>query len=133
MLDQTGNQLTGRQEFEDFDIALFREGDRIPFKFVFDLLKRSVFKYAVSVLQSQEDAEDLVSQAFYDLFHARHQMHSLHEIILWLWETTKSSTNLLLAHRNPSAGQSKMDQSKKPTLPNLADWLTEASKGHKLN
>ena len=128
-----GNQHLGAPDFENFNIALFRAGDPDCFKFVFTLLNRSVFKYAVSLLQSEKDAADLVSQAFYQLFHARNSMHSLADIINWLIQTTKSSASLVLFKRDAPAIGSKTVQNQAPTLPTMADWLKEAAQVHKLN
>jgi DNA-directed RNA polymerase specialized sigma24 family protein len=120
MLDETGNQLTGEPEFEKFDIAQFRAGDPIAFKFLFTFLHDRLFKYAVSMVKSDIDAEKAVAEAFYQLFHARQQMHSFEEIVIWLYQT--ATRLLLLRKQNKIIEKSAM-----------ADWLGETVKPNKLN
>src|ERR1700750_1945368 len=63
----------------------FREGDKNAFRWVYDQMVRPLTYFVENIIHSQTDAEDIVANAFYKLFHARAGMKSFEHIKRWLY------------------------------------------------
>lgn len=65
---------------EDLLIARFQAGDKESFRYVHDLFVRELMYFANNIIFSLTDAEDILANSFYKLFHARSGMNSLEHI-----------------------------------------------------
>lgn len=63
----------------------FREGNKDAFRIVFDQMVQPLTLFADNIIHSKLDAEDIVANAFYKLFHARDQMRTFEHIKRWLY------------------------------------------------
>lgn len=70
---------------EDIIMSSFREGDKESFRWVYDRMARSLTYFVENIIHSQVDAEDIVANAFYKLFHARAGMKSYEHVKRWLY------------------------------------------------
>lgn len=70
---------------EDIIMSSFREGDKESFRWVYDRMARPLTYFVENIIHSQVDAEDIVANAFYKLFHARAGMKSFEHVKRWLY------------------------------------------------
>lgn len=63
----------------------FREGNREAFRLIYDRMVRPLTYFVENIIRSQVDAEDIVANAFYKLFHAREAMKSFDHVKRWLY------------------------------------------------
>ena len=63
----------------------FREGDKDSFRWVYDRMVRPLTYFVENIIFSHADAEDIVANAFYKLFHARAGMKSYEHVKRWLY------------------------------------------------
>src|ERR1700744_4230071 len=70
---------------EEAIIISFREGNKEAFRVVYDQMVRPLTYFVENIIHSQVDAEDIVANAFYKLFHARQGMKSFEHIKRWLY------------------------------------------------
>ena len=70
---------------EEAIIISFREGSKEAFRVVYDQMVRPLTYFVENIIHSQTDAEDIVANAFYKLFHARAGMKSFEHIKRWLY------------------------------------------------
>jgi RNA polymerase sigma-70 factor (ECF subfamily) len=75
---------------EEAIMSSFREGNKEAFRTVYDQLVRPLAYFAENILRSQADAEDIVANAFYKLFHARETMRTFEHIRRWLYVTVRN-------------------------------------------
>jgi len=66
-------------------IISFREGNKDAFRLVYDQMVRPLTYFVENIIHSQTDAEDIVANAFYKLFHARNGMKSIEHVKRWLY------------------------------------------------
>lgn len=66
-------------------IISFREGNKEAFRLVYDQMVRPLMYFVENIIHSQIDAEDIVANSFYKLFHAREGMKSFDHIKRWLY------------------------------------------------
>lgn len=70
---------------EDSIMSSFREGDKESFSWVFNQMSRPLSYFVENIIHSQVDAEDIIANAFYKLFHAKERMKSFEHIKRWLY------------------------------------------------
>ena len=70
----------------------FREGNKEAFRLVYDQMVRPLSYFVENIIHSQVDAEDIVANAFYKLFHARANMRSFEHIKRWLYVIVRNES-----------------------------------------
>src|SRR5579859_3786781 len=70
---------------EEAIIISFREGNKEAFRVVYDRMARPLLYFVENIIHSEPDAEDIVANAFYKLFHSRNGMKSFEHIKRWLY------------------------------------------------
>lgn len=95
------NQLTER----------FRRGDEAAFNELFDRMAKRVYRFALRMRGNPEDAEDVVSATFEELFRSRERFESRSSIETWIFRIA-----LHVVHRQT--------RSAKKAIP-LSDLLTD--------
>jgi RNA polymerase sigma factor (sigma-70 family) len=73
------------QNNEEAIMHSFREGNREAFRHVYDQLVRPLTWFVANIVKSEHDAEDIVANAFYKLFHAREDMTTFEHVKRWLF------------------------------------------------
>ncbi len=68
----------------------FREGSKDAFRLIYDRLVRPLTFFVESIIHSQVDAEDIVANAFYKLYHARTGLHSYEHVKRWMYVTVRN-------------------------------------------
>jgi RNA polymerase sigma-70 factor (ECF subfamily) len=63
----------------------FREGNKDAFRLIYDQLVRPLTYFVENITYSQADAEDIVANAFYKLYHARTGLRSYEHIKRWMY------------------------------------------------
>src|ERR1700760_458766 len=77
---------------EEAIIISFREGNKEAFRIVYDQMVRPLTYFVENIIHSQTDAEDIVANAFYKLFHARDGMRSFEHIKRWLYVIVRNES-----------------------------------------
>ena len=85
-----------------FDLAAFRAGDRVAFKWVYDRLAKSLLYFAQNIVDSSTDAEDIVASAYLKLYRAKVDMQSFVHAKRWLYLIVRNEAIDLLRYRNRS-------------------------------
>ena len=70
----------------------FREGNKEAFRLVYDQMVRPLTYFVENIIYSQVDAEDIVANAFYKLFHARANMRSFEHVKRWLYVIVRNES-----------------------------------------
>jgi RNA polymerase sigma factor (sigma-70 family) len=70
---------------EEAIMTSFREGNREAFRYIYDQMVRALTYFVVNIIKSDLDAEDIVANAFYKLFHARREMTSYEHVKRWMY------------------------------------------------
>ena len=70
----------------------FREGHKEAFRLVYDQMVRPLTYFVENIIHSQVDAEDIVANAFYKLFHARSSMRSFEHVKRWLYVIVRNES-----------------------------------------
>src|ERR1700761_2180882 len=70
---------------EEAVMLSFRDGNKEAFRLVYDRMVRPLTYFVENIIHSQIDAEDIVANAFYKLFHSRSGMKSIEHIKRWLY------------------------------------------------
>jgi RNA polymerase sigma factor (sigma-70 family) len=80
--------------FENQDVIMisFREGDKHAFRWIHDQMVRPLTYFVENIIFSKTDAEDIVANAFYKLFHARTGMKSYEHIKRWLYVIVRNES-----------------------------------------
>jgi RNA polymerase sigma-70 factor (family 1) len=63
----------------------FREGSKDAFRVIYDQMVRPLTFFVENIIHSQPDAEDIVANSFYKLYHARTGMRSFEHVKRWLY------------------------------------------------
>jgi RNA polymerase sigma-70 factor (family 1) len=63
----------------------FREGNKDAFRVIYDQMVRPLTFFVENIIHSQPDAEDIVANSFYKLYHARTGMRSIEHVKRWLY------------------------------------------------
>src|ERR1700742_5052779 len=77
---------------EEAIMISFREGNKDAFRLVYDQLVRPLSYFVENIIHSQVDAEDIVANAFYKLFHSRASMRSFEHIKRWLYVIVRNES-----------------------------------------
>ena len=77
---------------EEAIMLSFREGNKEAFKLVYDQMVRPLTYFVENIIHSQVDAEDIVANAFYKLFHARSSMRSFEHVKRWLYVIVRNES-----------------------------------------
>jgi RNA polymerase sigma-70 factor (family 1) len=77
---------------EEAIMLSFRDGNKEAFRLVYDQMVRPLSYFVENIIQSQVDAEDIVANAFYKLFHARANMRSFEHIKRWLYVIVRNES-----------------------------------------
>ena len=80
------------QNNEEAILLSFREGNKDAFRMVYDQMVRPLTYFVENIIHSQVDAEDIVANAFYKLFHARANMRSFEHIKRWLYVIVRNES-----------------------------------------
>ena len=70
----------------------FRDGNKEAFRLVYDQMVRPLTYFVENIIHSQVDAEDIVANAFYKLFHARANMRSFEHVKRWLYVIVRNES-----------------------------------------
>lgn len=70
----------------------FREGNKEAFRWVYDRMVRPLTYFVENIIHSPVDAEDIVANAFYKLFHARANMRSFEHVKRWLYVIVRNES-----------------------------------------
>ena len=73
------------QNNEDAVMLSFREGNEEAFRLIYDQLVRALTYFVENIIHSQADAEDIVANAFYKLYHARTGLRSYEHVKRWMY------------------------------------------------
>lgn len=87
--------LTEQQPLPSNDEAImlsFREGNKEAFRWVYDRMVRPLTYFVENIIHSPVDAEDIVANAFYKLFHARTNMRSFEHVKRWLYVIVRNES-----------------------------------------
>src|ERR1700744_3754176 len=79
-------------ENEEAIMNLFREGDKESFRWIYDRMVRPLTYFVENIIFSHADAEDIVANAFYKLFHARAGMKSYEHVKRWLYVIVRNES-----------------------------------------
>jgi len=88
------------QSNEEAIMLSFRDGSREAFRLVYDQMVRPLTYFVENIIHSQVDAEDIVANAFYKLFHARTSMRSFEHIKRWLYVIVRNESIDYLRAKN---------------------------------
>jgi len=77
---------------EEAIMLSFRDGNKEAFRLVYDRMVRPLTYFVENIIHSQVDAEDIVANAFYKLFHARTGMRSYEHIKRWLYVIVRNES-----------------------------------------
>jgi RNA polymerase sigma factor (sigma-70 family) len=77
---------------EEAIMLSFREGNKEAFRLVYDQMVRPLSYFVENIIHSPVDAEDIVANAFYKLFHARVNMRSYEHIKRWLYVIVRNES-----------------------------------------
>jgi RNA polymerase sigma-70 factor (ECF subfamily) len=81
-----GNRLEQTlQNNEEAVMTSFREGNKDAFRLIYDQLVRPLTYFVENIIHSQPDAEDIVANAFYKLYHARTGLRSYEHVKRWMY------------------------------------------------
>jgi RNA polymerase sigma-70 factor (family 1) len=73
------------QNNEEAVMVSFREGNKNAFRLIYDQMVRPLTYFVENIIHSQHDAEDIVANAFYKLYHARTGLRSYEHVKRWLY------------------------------------------------
>jgi RNA polymerase sigma-70 factor (family 1) len=73
------------QNNEDAVMLSFREGNKDAFRLIYDQLVRPLTYFVENIIHSQADAEDIIANAFYKLYHARTGLRSYEHVKRWMY------------------------------------------------
>ena len=80
------------QNNEEAVMFSFREGNKEAFRLVYDQMVRPLTYFVENIIHSQVDAEDIVANAFYKLFHSRTNMRSFEHVKRWLYVIVRNES-----------------------------------------
>jgi RNA polymerase sigma-70 factor (ECF subfamily) len=80
------------QNNEDAVMVSFREGNKDAFRLIYDQLVRPLTFFVENIIHSQLDAEDIVANAFYKLYHARTALRSYEHVKRWMYVIVRNES-----------------------------------------
>lgn len=94
------------QNNEDAVMLSFREGNKEAFRLIYDQLVRPLTYFVENIIYSQQDAEDIVANAFYKLYHARTALRSYEHVKRWMYVIVRNEAiDYLRARRRSRENQ----------------------------
>ena len=93
---------TDRPVYENEEVIMhsFREGDKDAFRWIYDRVVRPLSYFVENIIFSHADAEDIVANSFYKLFHARTGIKSFEHAKRWLYVISRNEAIDYLRLRN---------------------------------
>ena len=70
---------------EELFISKLRDGDSSAFKELIELFKDKVYNTSISILQNNEDAEDITQEVFVEIFESIHQFKGESKLSTWIY------------------------------------------------
>lgn len=103
---------------EEAIMISFREGNKEAFRMVYDQMVRPLTYFVENIIRNQCDAEDIVANAFYKLFHAREGMRTFEHVKRWLYvivrneaiDYLRSKTRVKESHHDMAYLESGIDE-----------------------
>lgn len=95
------------------------------FEELFDLYSDKIYRLALSILNDEDEAEDVVQETFLKFFEKLDQFEGRSKIGTWLYRTTHNASVDRLRLRKPSFSLNQVNQAEVPEaqLPAIfADW-----------
>src|SRR5580698_6759687 len=80
------------QNNEEAVMLSFREGNKDAFRLIYDQLVRPLAYFVENIIHSQADAEDIVANAFYKLYHARAGLRSYEHVKRWMYVIVRNES-----------------------------------------
>jgi RNA polymerase sigma-70 factor (family 1) len=80
------------QNNEDAVMVSFREGNKDAFRLIYDQLVRPLTYFVENIIHSPADAEDIVANAFYKLYHARTALRSYEHVKRWMYVIVRNES-----------------------------------------
>jgi len=77
---------------EDAVMVGFKEGNEAAFKAIYSTMSTPLLYFVENIIHSQVDAEDIVANAFYKLYHAREGLRSIDHIKRWLYVIVRNES-----------------------------------------
>lgn len=77
---------------EEAVMAGFKEGREEAFRVIYDKMATPLLYFVENIIKSQVDAEDIVANAFYKLYHAREGLRSVEHIKRWLYVIVRNES-----------------------------------------
>lgn len=77
---------------EEAIMISFRDGNQEAFRLVHDQMCRPLLYFVENIIHSSIDAEDIVANAFYKLFHARANMRTYEHVKRWLYVIVRNES-----------------------------------------
>ena len=94
------------QNNEDAVMVSFREGNKGAYKLIYDQLVRPLTYFVENIIHSQQDAEDIVANAFGKLYHARTGLRSYEHVKRWMYVIVRNEAiDYLRARRRARENQ----------------------------
>jgi RNA polymerase sigma-70 factor (family 1) len=94
------------QNNEDAVMLSFREGSKEAFRLIYDQLVRPLTYFVENIIHNQQDAEDIVANAFYKLYHARTGLRSYEHVKRWMYVIVRNEAiDYLRARRRAHENQ----------------------------
>lgn len=77
---------------EDILVERLKQGDQTAFKYIVDTYQNMVYNTCLSIVKSEEDAEDLAQEVFVQVYQSVHSFKGESKFSTWLYRiaTTKS-------------------------------------------
>ncbi len=77
---------------EDILVERLKQGDQTAFKYIVDTYQNMVYNTCLSIVKSEEDAEDLTQEVFVQVYQSVHSFKGESKFSTWLYRiaTTKS-------------------------------------------
>src|ERR1700733_4202525 len=85
--------------WDQFNLIAFRRGEVDAFRDVYDRMVKPLLYFVGRMIDSPPDAEDIVANAFYKLYHKRAQMQHAEHIKRWLYVVVRNESIDLLRNK----------------------------------
>jgi RNA polymerase sigma factor (sigma-70 family) len=94
------------QDNEDAVMVSFREGNKEAFRLIYVQLVRPLNYFVENIIHNQQDAEDIVANACYKLYHARTGLRSYEHVKRWMYVIVRNEAiDYLRARRRTRENQ----------------------------
>src|SRR6201996_4359101 len=89
---QANKPETPLQNNEEAIMISFRDGNKDAFRLIYEQMVRPLTYFVENIIHSPIDAEDIVANAFYKLFHARASLRSYEHVKRWLYVIVRNES-----------------------------------------